>query len=156
MIPTMIDAYLREHRLRFEHYVHPRAVPAQRLAAAEHVPGARVAKGVVVSIDGRIALAVVSAATHVDAEVLRQALGAREVHLVPEMRFADRFWPCEPGAEPPLGMFGLPIYVDADLAREPFLVMRGGTHEDSIQVETRAWMKAETARPVPGLGLTAH
>jgi Ala-tRNA(Pro) deacylase len=53
-------------------------------------------------------------------------------------------------------MFGLPIYVDADLAREPFLVMRGGTHEDSIQVETRAWMKSESARPVPGLGLIAH
>jgi hypothetical protein len=34
--------------------------------------------------------------------------------------------------------------------------MRGGTHEDSIQVETRAWMKSEVTRPVPGLALATH
>lgn len=155
MIPSMIDSYLREHRLRFEHYVHPRAVPAQRLAAAEHVPGARVAKAVVVSVDGHVALAVVSAATHVDAEVLRQALQAQEVHLVPENRFADRFWPCEPGAEPPLSMFGVPIYVDADVAREPWLLMRGGTHEDAIQVDTDDWLLSERVRIVEGLAAPA-
>ena len=135
MIPTLIDVYLRQHGLRFEHFAHSRTVTAQRLAAAEHVPGARVAKAVVVSVDGKLCLAVVPATGHVDAEVLRQALEAREVHLVPEARFAERFWPCEPGAEPPLSLFGVPIYVDAHLAREPWLLMRGGTHEDAIQLE---------------------
>ncbi len=152
MIPPMIDAYLREHRLRFEHFVHGRAVAAQRLAAAEHVPGDRVAKVVVVSVDGRLALAVVAAVDHVDVEALRVALRAREVHLVPETRFAERFWPCEPGAEPPLSLFGVPIYVDAGLARQPWLLMRGGTHEDAIQVETDDWLLSEHARIVDGLG----
>ena len=50
MIPTMIDAYLREHGLRFEHFVHGRAIAAQKLAAAEHVTGTRVAKVVVVNV----------------------------------------------------------------------------------------------------------
>ena len=152
MIPTMIDSYLREHRLRFEHCVHGRAVAAQRLAAAEHVPGARVAKSVVVSVDGTLALAVVSALEHVDVEALRTALHASEVHLVPEQRFADRFWPCEAGAEPPLSVFGVPIYVDAALAREPWLLMRGGTHEDALRVDTDDWLLSERARIVDGLG----
>lgn len=156
MIPPMIDSYLREHRLRFEHFVHGRAVAAQRLAAAEHVPGARVAKVVVVSVDGRLALAVVSALDHVDVEALRTALRATEVHLVPEMRFAERFWPCEPGAEPPLSLFGVPLYVDAGLARQPWLLMRGGTHEDAIQVETDDWLLSEQVRIVDGLGGTAQ
>lgn len=156
MIPPMIDAYLRDHRLRFEHFVHGRAVAAQRLAAAEHVPGARVAKVVVVSVDGRLALAVVSAVDHVDVEALRNALRAGEVHLVPEGRFAERFWPCEAGAEPPLSIFGVPIYVDAGLARQPWLLMRGGTHEDAIQVETDDWLLSERARIVDGLGGTSQ
>ncbi|HEU4384097.1 MAG TPA: YbaK/EbsC family protein [Anaeromyxobacteraceae bacterium] len=156
MIPAPIETYLREHHLPFEHHVHARAIPAQMFAAAEHVSGSRVAKPVVVSLDGHQCIAVVSAMQKVDLEALSRATRARDVRLVPEAVFAEKFWPCEPGAEPPLGMFGMPIYVDAELAHEPFLVMRGGTHEDSIQVETRAWMKAESVHPVPGLGLTAH
>lgn len=156
MIPTMVDTYLREHRLRFEHFIHGRAVAAQRLAAAEHVPGSRVAKVVVLTVDGRLALAVVSALHHVDIDRLRTVLGAGEVHLVPEARFAERFWPCEPGAEPPLSLFGVPIYVDAELARQPWLLMRGGTHEDAIQVDTDDWLLSERARIVDGLGATVQ
>jgi Ala-tRNA(Pro) deacylase len=152
MIPTMIDVYLREHGVRFEHFVHGRVIAAQRLAAAEHVPGDRVAKVVVVSVDGRLALAVVSATDHANMAALREALRANEVHLVPEGRFAERFWPCEPGAEPPLSLFGVPIYVDASLARQPWLLMRGGTHEDAIQVDTDEWLLSERARIVEGLG----
>jgi len=154
MIPTMIDAYLREHGLSFEHLVHGRTVAAQRLAAAEHVSGARVAKVVVLNVDGRQALAVVAAPAQVDLELLQRVLQAIAIELVPEDRFAEFFWPCEPGAEPPLSLFGLPIYVDARLTREPWLIMRAGTHEDAIQVDTDAWLLSEKARIVEGLGVT--
>jgi Ala-tRNA(Pro) deacylase len=156
MIPSMIDVYLREHGLRFEHYVHGRAVAAQRLAAAEHVPGTRVAKVVVVSVDGRLAIAVVSAVDRVNLRTLCDALHAGDVHLVPESRFAEKFWPCEAGAEPPISLFGVPIYVDAALARQPRLLMRGGTHEDAIQVDTDDWLLSEHIRIVDGLGTTVH
>jgi Ala-tRNA(Pro) deacylase len=152
MIPETIDRYLKDHHLSYEHTTHVRAVPAQRLAAAEHVPGHRIAKPVVVSVDGVLALAVVSATERVDVDALREATGAVDVKLVPEATFAGRFEPCEVGAEPPLGMFGMPIYVDAMLAREPWLVMRGGTHEDALRVETAAWLRAEDATPVERLG----
>src|SRR5512133_2731437 len=112
MIPASISAYLRLHHFHYEHLTHGRAITAQRLAAVEHVPGARVAKVVVVSIDGRLAMALVSALDLVDVNVLRSALDAQEVHLVPEHRFAREFAPCEPGAEPALSIFGVPIYVD--------------------------------------------
>ena len=154
MIPSMIDAYLHEHGLRFQHREHGRAVAAQRLAAAEHVPGARVAKVVVVSVDGRLALAVVSASDRVNLPAMRDALHASDVHLVPESSYVERFWPCEAGAEPPLSMFGFPIYVDAELARQPWLLMRGGTHEDALRVDTDDWLLSERARIIEGLGMT--
>jgi len=152
MIPERIDRYLKDHHLAYEHTTHVRAVPAQRLAAAEHVRGDRIAKPVVVSVDGVLALAVVSATEKVDVEALREAAGAVRVELVPEAMFEGRFEPCEVGAEPPLGIFGLPIYVDANLAREPWILMRGGTHEDAIRLETVEWLRAERVMPVERLG----
>ncbi len=152
MIPEPIHRYLAEHHLAYEHLTHGRAVPAQRLAAAEHVPGDRVAKPVVVSLDGQLALAVVGATHRVDLEALRRAAGAERAELVPETAFADRFVPCEAGAEPALRFFGLPLWVDEALLREPWILMRGGTHEDAIRIETRAWLESEQARTVPRLG----
>jgi Ala-tRNA(Pro) deacylase len=152
MIPETIDRYLKEHHLAYEHTTHVRAVAAQRLAAAEHVSGERIAKPVVVSVDGVLALAVVTATEKVDVEALRRATGAAKVEIVPEASFEGRFAPCEVGAEPPLGLFGLPIYVDAELARQPWIVMRGGTHEDALRIETAAWLRAEGVTPVERLG----
>jgi Ala-tRNA(Pro) deacylase len=156
MIPQAIAAYLRQHHLHYEHLTHNRVITAQRLAAAEHIPGARVAKVVVVAVDGSLALAIVSALDLVDVEALRIALKAREVHLVPEARFAERFAPCEAGAEPALSLFGLPMYVDAELARQPRLLMRAGTHEDAIELDTDHWLLAERVYIVEGMGTTVH
>ncbi len=152
MIPERIDSYLREHHLPYTHTTHLRAVSAQRFAAAEHVTGDRCAKPVVVAVDGELALAVVAATQKVDTEELRRALGARRVEVAPEPVFAGRFSPCEIGAEPPLRLFGLPLYVDAALARARRIVMRGGTHEDAIELDTEAWLRSEGATPVTGLG----
>ncbi len=152
MIPERIDRYLKEHHLPFEHTSHARAVAAQRFAAAEHVTGERIAKPVVVSVDGALSLAVVTATEKVDLEALRRATGASRVELAPESAFEGRFPSCEVGAEPALGLFGLPIYVDAVLARQPWIVMRGGTHEDALRVETEAWLRSERATVVERLG----
>jgi Ala-tRNA(Pro) deacylase len=147
VIPEPIDRYLKQHHLAYEHSVHVRAVPAQRLAAAEHVSGERIAKPVVVDLDGRLALAVVSATQRVDLEALRRATGADRAALAPEDAFSAKFTPCEVGAEPPLGLFGLPIYVDDALAHEPWIVVRGGT------LDTASWLRTEHVVPVERLGL---
>lgn len=153
MIPERVDRYLREHHPDCAHTTHLRAVAAQRMAAAEHVRGSRVAKPVVVSLDGALAMAVVGADRRLDLSALRHVTGATSVELVPEASFAGRFEPCEAGAEPPLGLFGLPIFVDEALAREPWLVMRGGTHEDALRIRTDEWLREEHVTPVPDLGL---
>lgn len=152
MIPVQIQEYLRDRRVHFEPHVHRRAVAAQRLAAAEHTAGKRVAKVVVARLDGALALAVISANQQLDLDQMRRALGAREAVLAPEASFVGVFTPCEAGAEPPLGLFGLPIYVDALLALEPRIVTRGGTHEDALELDTDDWLLSERVRIVDGLG----
>jgi Ala-tRNA(Pro) deacylase len=152
MIPERIDEYLKQNHPGCEHTAHMRAVAAQRVAAAEHVNGDRMAKTVVVSLDGEQVLAVVAADRKVDLGALALATGASHADMVPEADFATRFEPCEAGAEPPIGLFGMPIYVATALAREPWVVMRGGTHEDAIRMRTDEWLDVENVRVVHGLG----
>ncbi len=156
MIPENVDLYLKRNHPGCEHSAHLRAVPAQRVAAAEHVSGERMAKTVVIRLDGDLVLAVVAADRKVDLGALALAAGAAQADLAAEQDFAGRFEPCEVGAEPPLGLFGLPIYVDTALAGEPWLIMRGGTHEDAIRMRTDEWLDVENVRVVHGLGLPMH
>lgn len=151
MIPTMIESHLRKHHRDFEHHVHASAMTAQDLAAADHVTGYRVAKPVVVKIGGRLAIAVVSAAEKVALGVLEEATG-EQAELVPELEFAPQFSPCEAGAEPALGIFGMPIFADEKFLHEDKVVMQAGTHEDSIVLDTHHWILCERIQPVANLG----
>jgi Ala-tRNA(Pro) deacylase len=155
MIPAMIEAHLREHHQGYEHHQHAVAMRAQDLASAEHVTGHRVAKPVVVKLDGELAIAVVSAAERVRLGVLEETTGAT-VELVSETELRQRFEPCEPGAEPPLGLFGLQIFVDAALAHEPKLLMAAGTHHDAVVLDTAEWLRCEQVQPVANLGMPVH
>ncbi|MBI5071231.1 MAG: YbaK/EbsC family protein [Deltaproteobacteria bacterium] len=151
MIPFVVEEHLRRYRT-VEHHEHPRAYTAQELAQAEHVSGYRVAKPVVVELGGKLALAVVAASDRVSLGTLEEtaAAGAR---LVPEGDFAGRFSPCEPGSEPPLSMYGVPIFVDERLTHESRLVMPAGTHRDSVVLETDEWLRREAVQPVANLGI---
>jgi Ala-tRNA(Pro) deacylase len=155
MIPVMIEAHLRRHHPLFEHRTHGTAMTAQDLAAAEHVTGYRVAKPVVVKLDGKMALAVVAAADKVRLGVLEETTAAA-AELVPENEFRAAFVPCEAGAEPPLALFDVPIFVDEKLLAERKLLMPAGTHEDAVLLDTHEWMLCEHAQAIANLGAPLH
>jgi Ala-tRNA(Pro) deacylase len=152
MIPTMIKAHLQLKHQGFEHHVHPAVMTAQELAAVEHVSGRRVAKPVVIRIDGGLALAVVAATERLNLAALEEATGL-SAELVEESEFASRFAPCDRGAEPPLALFGVPIFMDSKLEQERTLLMPAGTHEDAVLLDTHQWMACETVQPVLNLGV---
>jgi Ala-tRNA(Pro) deacylase len=151
MIPAMIEEHLRIHHRGYEHHRHASAATAQELAEAEQVSGRRVAKPVVVRLGGELALAVVSAAERVSLGVLEEATGIA-AELVPEADFAARFLPCDAGAEPALGVFGVPIFADEKFLHAPRIVMPAGTHEDSVVLDTHEWMRCERVQAIANLG----
>jgi Ala-tRNA(Pro) deacylase len=152
MIPTIIEEHLRQHHGGYEHHRHPLAMTAQDLAAAEHVTGHRVAKPVVVKLDGRLALAVVAATERVSLGTLEEAT-ASTAELVPEEEFAAEFAPCQAGAEPPLAIFGLPIFADERFLHERRVLMPAGTHEDAVALDTHQWILCEGVQPIANLGV---
>jgi len=151
MIPPLVEAELLARYPGYEHRAHATAVTAQGLAAATHVSGHRVAKVVVLRVNGELAFAVVAATDRVNLAPLEEAIGAR-AELASEPEFATRFWPCDAGAAPPLSIFGAPIFVDHKLMRERSILMPAGTHEDAVALDTGEWVWGERVQPIVGLG----
>jgi Ala-tRNA(Pro) deacylase len=74
-------------------------------------------------------------------------LGVHHVRLATETELGVLFPGCELGAMPPFGnLFGLPVYLAAELANEEFFSFNGGTHRDLIHMEMRDFRRL--ARPV--------
>lgn len=134
----LIRDYLDKERVKYTVLTHSPAFTAQEIAAASHIPGHRVAKCVILSIDGELAIAVLPASSNVDLDLLGWIAGAERVELATESEFRDRFPDCETGAMPPLGnLYGMPVYVDEELATEETITFNGGTHTELIQMAYR-------------------
>jgi Ala-tRNA(Pro) deacylase len=132
-----LEDYLRENEVPYQGQHHARAITAQEVAATEHVPGKMFAKTVMVlpADEQRMVMLVLPAPYHVNPQKAAAALGAREVLLAEEERFADAFPDCEVGAMPPFGnLYDIPVYADKTLAEDATIVFRAGTHTDTMSV----------------------
>lgn len=135
MPTTMLQAFLNEHRVAHQVIPHRVAFTATSVAGAAHIPGQEMAKTVVVSLDGHLALAVLPATRRVDLERLRQSTGARHAELAQERDFIPEFPGCEPGAMPPFGdLYGLPTYVEPHLAADEQIAFNAGTHTEVVRM----------------------
>jgi Ala-tRNA(Pro) deacylase len=148
MIPHNIEQYLQDRGVRYRTAAHAYRATAQETAAVSHISGRRFAKTVVLKrqADGRFVIALVPASEWVDLDELSEVIGT-DVDLADERDFAGLFPDCEPGAMPPLGgLYGLPVYADACLAREGTVAVNGGTHTDVIELAWDAFVAAEHPR----------
>jgi Ala-tRNA(Pro) deacylase len=147
MVPTKIARHLQASGVPFRVREHQRAVTAQELAASIHVSGYRVAKSVLVEVDGERMIAVLPAADIVDVERLATALGAIAVRILNEPEFADLFTESDLGAEPPFGsLYGLPVVLDRSLARSGPLILRAGSHEEALELQYEDFARLEKPR----------
>ena len=133
---TRIKDYLDKENVSYQHCVHRTAYTAQEVAAEEHIPGKLMAKAVIVKVDARFVMAVLPATAKVDLAALQDSLGAKEIRLATEFEFTGLFPDCEVGAMPPFGnLYGLPVYVEESLRRDPEIVFNAGTHQDTIRIK---------------------
>lgn len=142
MAADRLHALLDEQGIDYEVHEHERAVSAHRLADAEGVSGYDVAKPVLISISGELAMMVVPGAETVDLERVSSALGHNNVRLATEDEFTALFDDCEPGAEPPFGtLYGIPTFLDEDLRARTMMVCRDGSHSRTITLATTDYVR---------------
>ena len=133
-IPRRLIECLDENKVRYQVLQHPEAVSAQRIAQAEHVKGRHHAKVVMVKSGDQHLMMVLPADHQIDLEKVENAIG-NAVSLDQEQEFTSLFPDCAIGAMPPFGnLYGLPTYVEEDLAEQDYIVFEAGTHTDAIKM----------------------
>jgi Ala-tRNA(Pro) deacylase len=137
-ILTKLKEFLDGRKTSYEVYNHPTAFTAQEIAASQHVHGRELAKVVILKVDGDFVMAVLPASRLVNLEKVRAAVGAEEIALATEAEFARLFPGCEIGAMPPFGnLFGLPVYVDAELELDKAVFFNAGNHQQTVRLRYR-------------------
>ncbi|MCM2336982.1 MAG: YbaK/EbsC family protein [Pseudomonas sp.] len=135
MLSPRLHSLLDEGHAPYTQIHHPRTLTAVETAAAAHVDRMLFAKSVVVRVDGKLAMVVLPAGSRVDLTRLSRALGEVPVELASEDEFRTAFPDCELGAMPPFGhLYGMPVYVDSRLARQPEIAFNAGTHTDAVRM----------------------
>ncbi|MGA2856466.1 MAG: YbaK/EbsC family protein [Candidatus Sulfotelmatobacter sp.] len=134
---TKLREFLDSHNVKYMVVSHSVAYTAQGIAALVHLSGKKLAKTVMVRIDGKLAMAVVPASFHVDLDLLRTAAGAQTVEIATEKEFKDAFPDCETGAMPPFGnLYGMAVYADASFSQNEEITFNAGTHRELVRM---AW-----------------
>ena len=137
-LPSLLDEMGVNYRLSR----HDTTYTAQDLAAAEHLPGRKVIKPVVVKADGQFVMCAVPASHRVDLDTLRNQLQAGDVSLAEEEELATLFKGCELGAEPPIGrIFGMPTIMDESLFADERVTFQAGTHQDAVTMTLADYRK---------------
>lgn len=136
MLSWTIQEYLVRHNVPYEQMVHPRAITARQTAHAAHISESKVVKTVVLSIEGRMVMAVLHANEKIDLARLRESLGVQNARLCTEREFKDRFPDCEVGAMPPFGdLYRMPVIASRSVRADDEITMNAGTHEDLITMK---------------------
>lgn len=132
-----LKAFLDQAGVEYIAHTHPPAYTAQQLAHHGRVAGDRVAKTVIIQLDGKMAMLVMPATWRIHWERLGNMLETDFVELADEMEFKDRFPGCEVGAMPPFGnLYGMPVYCSEALTQQPEIAFAAGSHEESIHMKT--------------------
>ena len=130
-----LKEYLDAQKVKYVVIRHSPAYTAQEIAASAHVRGKDLAKTVMVTLDGRMAMVVLPASRKVGFDQLRQASGADNVQLASEQAFRDMFPGCEVGAMPPFGnLYDMEVYVSRSLAEDEEIAFNAGSHTELIRL----------------------
>jgi len=133
-IAKTLKRYLKHSGIAYETIKHPFAGSSQETAEAAHVPGQRLAKGVLLCDGSGYLMAVLPSPLHVDVDMLNELL-ERELDLVEEDDAARIFSDCDPGAIPPVGpAYHLDVVLDSQLCDEPDIYFEAGDHVELIRV----------------------
>jgi len=127
--------FLDSKQVKYVSINHSPAYTAQEVAASAHIRGKELAKTVMVTLDGRLAMAVLPASRKVGFDMLREVAGVGDVQLASEQAFRDMFPGCEVGAMPPFGnLYDMDVYVSKSLAQDEEIAFNAGSHTELIRM----------------------
>lgn len=130
-----LKEYLDSNDIQYRTITHSQAFTSQKVAATTHISGWEIAKTVIVDVDGKLAMAVLPASTHINLETLKNVTGSDNLRLATETEFSALFPGCETGAMPPFGnLYNMDVFVAKRLTEDEEIAFNAGTHTELIQM----------------------
>ena len=134
-VSDKLKRLFEEEKVPYEIMVHSESYTAQEKAAGLHVPGAQLAKVVMVKADRDLVMLVLSADHSIDFGSLKEVLGTRKVTLAGEEDFGHLFPDCDLGAMPPFGnLYDIPVWVEERLAEQESIIFNACTHYEVAKI----------------------
>ncbi|MFZ1036996.1 MAG: YbaK/EbsC family protein [Smithella sp.] len=130
-----LKEFLDSQAVKYLKIAHSPAYTAREITQSLHINGRKVAKTVIVFIDGKMAMAVLPANRSIDFDHFRKTLGENKIELATERQFKDMFPDCEVGAMPPFGnLYGMEVYVDQHLTEDDDIFFNACSHSELIEM----------------------
>ena len=130
-----LKEFLDSNGVKYMTINHSIAYTAQEIAASACIPGKELAKTVILKVDGKMVMAVLSASEKIDFELLKKSFVTSKITLATENEFQSMFPECDIGAMPPFGnLYGLSVYVDPMLSEHGVIAFNAGTHTELIEM----------------------
>ena len=138
MLSRKLLHLLKEKHIHYAIRRHPRTFSALMTAEAAHVPGAMLAKSVILRVEGELRMFVMPAGEQLDFDALRDIFGTDDIRLAREDEFESVFDDCELGGEPPFGnIYGMPVYVSPRLTVDEEIMFNAGDHSRMLKMKYR-------------------
>ncbi|MEN6373963.1 MAG: YbaK/EbsC family protein [Smithella sp.] len=135
MPTSKMKEFLDSHGVKYVKIEHSPAYTAREIAQSTHIKGKEVAKTVIIFIENKMAMAVLSANYSIDFDYFRKEIHANKIELATEEQFKDIFPDCEVGAMPPFGnLYGMDVYVDQHLTEDKEIVFNAGSHSELVKM----------------------
>lgn len=135
MIAARLKHHLEARDLPYDMIAHPYAATAMECAEAAHVPGAHLAKSVLIHMEEGPMLAVIPSDQQVDLTAL-QAMMKRRLGLAREAEMEEVFDDCDLGAAPPVGMaYDVPTVIDDSLTGLDTVWFEAGDHKTLVEMK---------------------
>jgi Ala-tRNA(Pro) deacylase len=136
-IALTLQSYFGDHHVAYDVTRHARTGNSSGTAEACHVPGERLAKGVVLKSGDGYILAVLPASKRIAIEAVEKVTGA-PVMLASEAEASMLFPDCETGAVPVFGAaYGIPAVIDEALDGAEDIYCEGGDHLSLVHMNGR-------------------
>jgi Ala-tRNA(Pro) deacylase len=138
-IAMTVSNYLAEHDVEYDILSHSHTTSSGESAQAAHIPGARLAKSVILEDDQGYLMVILPANRHIDLGELHRRMN-RNLGLATEDELGQLFGDCEIGALPALGpAYGIETLVDDQIAEQPEIYFEAGDHEQLIHVSAETF-----------------
>ncbi len=135
-IVKTVESYLAEHGVDYVLILHPHTGSSMETAERAHVPGDRLAKGVVLKDSDGYLLVVIPSDYHLNLELICSLL-KRELHFADENSLGALFPDCEVGAIPAIGeAYALKTVWDpsSSLGKVDEVFFEAGDHKELVCV----------------------